>query len=181
MKIEYLKEILHYDPDSGVFIWKTRRGGTATAGSIAGALRPDGYIGISIDNRVYLAHVLAFFYMEGFWAEGQIDHIDRIRNNNRYNNLREASNICQMRNCKVRVDNSSGVKGVSQLANGKWHTKMSISGKIYHIGNHEDFDEVVCLRLAAEQCVGWHGCDSSSSAFLYVKENIQKGSVCLTL
>ena len=83
-----------------------------------------------------------------------------------------------MRNSKIRSDNTSGIKGVSKLSSGKWHTKISVHGKVFHLGNNDDFDEIVCLRLAVEQCLGWHGCDSTSPSFIYVKENIQKELLC---
>lgn len=86
-----LKELLNYDPITGIFTWKISRGGR-NPGSLAGSrdkLRD--YITIQIDGTLYRAHRLAFLYMLGRLPEDQVDHIDRCRYNNAWNNLRECT------------------------------------------------------------------------------------------
>ena len=109
---EKLKEVLHYDPDTGIFTWKVSTSNRVKVGDIAGTIQDTGYINISFNGRRYGAHRLAILYKDGYWPEGTVDHKDRIRYNNRYDNLREASNQCQMRNCGMNRKNKSGVKGV---------------------------------------------------------------------
>ncbi|MDP8268323.1 MAG: AP2/ERF family transcription factor, partial [Candidatus Tenebribacter davisii] len=68
----------------------------------------------------------------------------------------------------------SGIKGVSWYKNrNRWVANIFISGKRLDLRFCKTFDEAVCYRLTAEQCVNWEGCDSNSPAYLYVKENIQ--------
>ena len=86
-----LKELLNYDPISGIFTWKTSRGGRKP-GSIAGTkCIHKGYITIQIDGTLYRAHRLAFLYMIGRLPEDQVDHIDRCKDNNAWSNLRECT------------------------------------------------------------------------------------------
>ncbi len=170
-----MHEQLMYNPWTGLFYWKINKGnGRIKAGSVAGSKDSNGYILIGIDKKVHSAHCLAWFYVHDYFPENDIDHKDRIRHHNWISNLREVSRSCNTRNTGNRKDNISGVKGVCfhKLLN-KWQVKITINQKQKYIGVHKDFDEAVCHRLAAEQCVGWEGCDSISPAFQYVKKIIQ--------
>lgn len=83
-----LKKLLYYNPDTGIFTWKinSRR---SLKDAPAGNLHPSGYIRIGIDSKEYRAHRLAFLYMEGYIPENDVDHINRVRDDNRWKNLRE--------------------------------------------------------------------------------------------
>lgn len=168
-----------YNPWNGLFYWKIKSAFAINIGDIAGTKNKKGYIEISIDYNKRLAHRLAWFYIKGYMPENTIDHKDRIKHHNWWSNLREASIQCQNRNQGNRKDNISGVKGVNwNKSNSKWIVQMSINSKKKFFGYHYDFDEAVCHRLAAEQCINWTGCDSCSPAYKYVTENIQGGEVC---
>ncbi len=153
---------LDYDPDTGIF---TRDG------KIAGYRDKDsGYITIGIDNTQYSAHRLAWFFYYGYWPENQIDHKDQIKHHNWISNLREATDQCQRRNSGNRIDNKTGVKGVTSIKEGRWRASITINSIGKNLGHFDDFDEAVCHRLAAEQCLNWSGCDSNSPAYQYVKK-----------
>ena len=79
---ERLKELLHYDPETGYFTWKISPNNAVKVGSVAGTSM-NNYIRIIIDHKAYLAHRLAFLYMEGYFPEHEVDHINRIRDDNR--------------------------------------------------------------------------------------------------
>lgn len=167
-----LKEVFHYDPLTGVFTRKCSLGCTKK-GDIAISLDDRGYVRFSIDGHKYRAHRLSFLYMLGYSPENDIDHVNRIKNDNRWNNLRESSHQCNMRNTGNRSDNKTGVKGVRfDIHTGKWRSEIRIYGKTIHLGRRADFVEAVCLRLAAEQAENWSGCDISSPAYRYVMDNI---------
>ena len=167
-----LKELLEYDPTTGKFFWRVNRG-PVRAGAEAGSVDSEGYICIMVDQKFYKAHRLAWLYVHGYMLENQIDHIDRDPANNKIENLREVSQICNSRNCGNPKDNTSGVKGVSwNKRRGKWNAQIAINYHQFHLGRYDDFTEAVCARLAAEQCLGWAGCDSSSPAFQYVSSNL---------
>ena len=89
---EELIRVLAYDPLTGGFTWKIRPCYNVKAGSIAGAIDPGhGYRRIKYDGILYLAQRLAWFYVNKTWPDGEIDHEDRDRANNRIDNLRLAT------------------------------------------------------------------------------------------
>jgi len=105
-----LKELLHYDPETGIFTWLVGRPNGVSAGRRAGSLNRKGYLIIKVDNRPYKAARLAHLYMTGEFPAALMDHESRIRSDNRWKNLRPASNS---QNCANRlVENKTGHKGV---------------------------------------------------------------------
>lgn len=171
---ELLRQLM-YNPWTGIFYWKINTSNNSIkAYSIAGSKKTNGRITIKINSKPYYAHRLARFYVDGYMSENVIDHKDRVPYHNWISNLREVSGQCNQRNTKSRKDNTSGVKGVyADKYSGKWTAAVRVNNKSKYLGIHKDFDEAVCHRLAAEQCLDWEGCDSNSPAYLYVKENIQ--------
>jgi hypothetical protein len=158
LKHSRLLEVLHYDPLSGVFTWRVRRGGSAIIGSVAGGLNSDGYLQIKIDRVLYKAHRLAWFYVKGVMpgVDVEIDHRNRIRTDNKFSNLREADESETACNRSIRSDNSSGVPGVNwNVEFGKWRVRIQKNGKRVLIGDFADFDEAVTAREIAVNA--WHG------------------------
>lgn len=129
-----LRQLLSYDPQTGCFLHLKSRGGEA-AGSVAGSVRPDGYRTISVDYSHYLAHRLVWLYVYGHFPEIQIDHINSIQDDNRLVNLRAATISENLANCRLRKDNTSGLKGVSLNKSGTWTAQISIRGKQTRIGS----------------------------------------------
>ena len=172
---ERLKEILHYDSETGIFTWLVSRDGPGCIDGVAGSINSNGYLVIGVDWEIYGAHRLAFLWMEGYLPENDVDHIDRSRSNNRWSNLREVSRLCNLRNSKLNKHNTIGVSGVDWYKDRKkWGAFVTVNGGRKHLGCYEDFEDAVCARLAAEQCLNWSGCDSSSPAFRYVMEMLKK-------
>ena len=170
---DLLKELLEYDPKTGRFFWRVSKGQRGVAGTEAGSLTHSGYVYIGLDRKQYFAHRLAWLYVHGYMPENDLDHIDRYPTNNRIENLREVSQVCNQRNCGNRKHNKSGVKGVYWYKRyGKWRAQIVVNQRCFGLGYYDDFTEAVCARLAAEQCLGWAGCDSSSPAFQYVSSNL---------
>src|SRR5690606_28968194 len=115
---ERLTALFDYDPLTGVFLRRIDSG-RARAGSTAGYRRSDGYIKVFAENRQWLAHRLAWFYVHGRPPQSGIDHIDGNPSNNRIANLREATQSQNNANAKRPRHNTSGFKGVSK-SRGKW-------------------------------------------------------------
>lgn len=168
-----LKELLNYNPKSGVFTWRISRGG-AKAGDQAGYINSRGYRLIGIDGELYRAARLAWLYIEGYMPEHEVDHINRVKDDDRWKNLRHVSHQCNVRNCGNPRDNTSGVKGVYwHRQTKKWRARIRVNKKLHHLGLYNDFDDAVCARLAAEQCLNWQGCDSSSPAYRHVQRMLR--------
>lgn len=162
---ERIHECLNYDPATGVFTWKISPRRNVKAGSIAGGINTDGYSSIWIDNTVYKAHRLAWFYMTGRWPNKYIDHINHIRDDNRWANLREVESYSeQSRNKSFNSRNTSGVTGVSWYARTKrWRAKISYNNIRFELGEFRDFEEACKVRKAAEINFGYHPNHGSKS------------------
>lgn len=138
---EYLMSVLSYCPNTGLF---TRLTGcnSFSIGDVAGALTVQGYIQISIKNKLHRAHRLAFLYMKGRWPEEDIDHINRAREDNRWCNLRECSRSNNTANRPPHPENKSGYKGVSwSKCNKKWRVEICCKGVKHHLGLFDDIFE----------------------------------------
>ncbi len=134
---ERLKELLSYDPESGLFVWRIARGGRMP-GSDAGTVT-NRYLIINVDRRLYRAHRLAWLYSYGSWPVADIDHIDGDRLNNRISNLRQASRSENMQNQHTaRSNNRSGLLGVHYMKRGhrlrRWYSKIKVGEKQKMLG-----------------------------------------------
>ena len=146
-----VRRLLYYSPETGVFYWKERRGGRASAGSIAGSLQDNGYVHILIHRRGYSAHRLAWLYVHGEWPPEQIDHINRIRHDNRLANLRLATRFENAQNTSLRKNNLSGVRGVSWYKkSNRWIVRVYAGKKIYWSKYFTCFAQAVKARRAVE-------------------------------
>lgn len=135
-----LQELLHYDPDIGVFTWRVNASSTGRAGTTAGCRKSsNGYIVIRVDGKLYLAHRLAFLYMEGRFPPSLIDHRDTVKSNNRWTNLRCATQSENQQNRIYAQANNrrSGLLGVYwSEQRGAWGAKVVIEKKQHHAGFH---------------------------------------------
>lgn len=151
---ERLKELLSYDPLTGVFLWKVSlRGRFAKAGSVAGGPDKDGYFIICVDQKLYRAHRLAWFWMTGEWPKGQIDHKDLDKTNNRFCNLRDATKSQNMWNLKCRSNSATGIKGVQYDARrGLYYAKITANGRKTWLGYHKTAEAAAdAYRVASIQ------------------------------
>jgi hypothetical protein len=89
--IELVRQILRYEPDTGNFYWLQPRSNAIAIGSIAGTRAGHGYWQISINDRLYRAHRLAWFYVHGVWPTNVLDHVNGDKLDNSILNLRDVS------------------------------------------------------------------------------------------
>lgn len=122
---EELKVLVTYNPDTGIF---TNNRTNKVIGYITGA----GYVYLSIKNKSRLAHRLAWLYMTGELPKQQIDHINMVRTDNRFCNLRLANNAENNRNRSKQSNNTSGHKGICLCKSNprkKWMAQLQVNGK----------------------------------------------------
>jgi hypothetical protein len=122
---EQLKEKLIYFPKEGYFI-------RLPLGNVAGYYE-NGYIKLKINSKGYFAHRLAWLYMTGEMPKDCIDHINGIKDDNRFENLREATKSQNNLNVGIKKNNKSGYKGVSAYKN-KWKATGYLNKKSIHLG-----------------------------------------------
>jgi hypothetical protein len=158
-----LREVLHYDPVTGVFTWLPRpfrlgklvraekTWNTRYAGCAAGCNNGEGYFVIGIDGDLHLAHRLAFLYQTGVWPTDQIDHNNMDRADNRWCNLREATDIQNKANRCVLSTNKSGFAGVCwNKSNRKWHARIRVDDdKQRHLGYFDRLEHAAYIYHAA--------------------------------
>jgi ubiquitin len=137
-----LKELLDYDPDTGEFTWKERRGSKAK-GSKAGCKNHQNSCEvIRVDDVLYLSHRLVWLYVYGYLPTKQIDHINRNPGDNRLCNLREATQTENNQNTKVRKDSGTGVKGVHyDKGRNKFQVQLAVNGKRVHCKRYDTLAE----------------------------------------
>ncbi len=145
-----LKELLSYNPETGVFVWtKPRRG--VVVGAECGRLSVFGYRELCVDKKLMRAHRLAFLYMTGKLPDCDVDHINRVRNDNRWANLRLCNAAQNAANVDLKPSNTSGTKGVSwDGSRGKWLAQIRINGKKKNLGRFALVEDATdCYKKAA--------------------------------
>lgn len=132
---ERLKEVLSYDPVTGVFTWVKDTGKKRYAGKIAGGSDQKRYWTIAIDGRRYVAHRLAWLYVYGEWPPMWIDHINCNGFDNRLANLRLADATQNQGNKSKNKNNTSGFKGVHyHRQSRKWRASIFVNYKPRSLG-----------------------------------------------
>lgn len=152
--VERLSELLDYDQRTGEFMWKVNRGRLARAEGKAGNYDRAGYKRVCIDGVRYSAHRLAWLHTYGVWPSGEIDHINRIKDDNRICNLREVTRSQNIQNSGLKSTNTSGHRGVTwHKATNKWLAKICIHGKSRHLGLFIHIEDAIDVYVkAASTC-----------------------------
>ncbi len=133
-----LKEAVAYDSETGLFHWLITTG-RVKAGSIAGSKNHDGYVRINVLGKNYAAHRLAWYFITGEFPESDLDHINRVRDDNRQCNLRLATKVLNAVNRSKLKNNKSGVTGVVHRGD-RYMAQIKIAGKCIFLGVHDTID-----------------------------------------
>lgn len=149
-----LRELLDYDPETGIFRWRPKRAGSLNLNT--------GYRTISVDGVDYAEHRLAVFFMTGEWPDGDVDHDNRRRDDNRWENLIDGTKSQNQHNTGLRSTNRSGVKGVfydgAIYRNGRaarharkkpWRAVIRINGVRSELGRFATLEEAEAAYEAA--------------------------------
>ncbi|MFC2189642.1 HNH endonuclease [Enterobacter hormaechei] len=130
-EVTLLKTHLAYYPDTGEFVWLRRSSPRAAAGDIAGTEDARGYKKVMLRRKAYMLHRLAFVFM-GQPVPDEIDHVNTIKGDNRWQNLRPCTRSQNTGNQNVRGDNQYGVKGLLRnKKSGSWYGQVVIARKTY--------------------------------------------------
>ncbi len=145
-----LKRRLQYDPMTGDLVWLVKpKRGRVKAGDVAGA-KVLNYLRVKIDGKLYAAHRLIWLYVTGEWPESFLDHINGIPLDNRWSNLRAATNSQNQANRKRRRTSLSPYKGITRTTDGKrWAAKIRHMGKTIHLGSFDIPEEAHAAYMAA--------------------------------
>lgn len=149
--VERLRDLLNYDPETGVFTWRIgRKGRGCAAGAVAGRVRDhDGYCRLGIDGERYFAHQLAWLHVHGEWANSDLDHINGQPDDNRIANLRIATGSENLANARRPCHNTSGFKGVSwHRVAGKWRATIKKNRVPIHIGHFTSAEDAHAAYVA---------------------------------
>jgi hypothetical protein len=172
--IEFLRQALRHDPESGLLYWRPRtadmfdakqlgneRSALAWnrrhAGKAADQVSSNDYFTVQLKTRKYMAHRVVWAMHNGAWPDGEIDHINHNRQDNRIQNLRVVSRLENCHNLSKRHDNTTGVTGVYWDKNHeKWYAQIRLGSKTKHLGRYHDKSEAIAARRAAELHLGYH-------------------------
>jgi len=148
---ERLRAVLRYDPETGLFT-RIAAGKGSRVGEIAGSLhKGTGYVRVSVDCQVFLAHRLAWLYMTGEWPAEEIDHKDGAKGDNRFANLRDVSRSINQQNKRTcRKDSATGILGVSPHR-GQFVAQIGSEGCIRRLGVFGDIESAHAAYLAAKR------------------------------
>lgn len=152
-----LKELLHYDLESGAFTRAKAVNNRTKAGEVAGRLNADGYVAISVDGVTHVAHRLAFLWVTGEYPsrDAQVDHINGIRNDNRWSNLRKVSAQENQHN-RHHADRFAGRTskrlGVSFKDRGRsrWEANIRVNGRLVYLGRFASEEEASNAYMQAK-------------------------------
>lgn len=166
---EIIKELLHYDPDTGIFTWKERDIKWFTSdwnykiwnnkwpNKICSSTMSDGYLRVCVLGKTYKQHRLAYLYMTGKWPNNMIDHEDGIKSNNKWSNLRLVNNSGNQKNAKLSTRNKTGYVGVSFCKNTNKYKSFIMDNKSkIHLGYFDKLEDAVNTRKEAELKYNYH-------------------------
>lgn len=149
-----LRELLHYDAETGAFSWRESRRGHRRAGDAAGCARGDGYVRIKVDQHGAWAHRLVWLYVHGHWPIGQIDHINGDPSDNRLCNLRDVTPLVNMQNERRarRRKNGGTLLGAHWHSRWKrWRSSINVNGKLMHLGTFDTEQQAHDAYIAAKR------------------------------
>lgn len=159
---ERLRQIVHYDPETGIFTWKMKSRPHCRVGDRAGHAKHNGYRAIGLEGIFREEHRLAWLYMTGEWPDGPLDHINRKPADNRWANLRRAT--CSQNQANRPAPRSDIPKGVTRVGS-RWQSQITIRRKYHYLGRFKTMEEAAAAyERAAREAFGEFACFELRSA-----------------
>jgi hypothetical protein len=157
---EYIREFFSYNKETGDFRRikrKTWKGNIMMCDREIKSKTAYGYLQVNVEGKPRLVHRLIWLWMTGDWPENDIDHVNGVRTDNRWSNLREATRGENLRNIGIKSNNTSGHLGISKRSDtGAWHAYIDYEGVRTHLGNFATIEEAIEVRKQAEEELGFH-------------------------
>ena len=149
---ETVKKLFHYDAESGMLLWRNGNGRNVKPWQQAKALNGNGYCSVKIEKKNHPVHRIIWLYVYGHFPEQDIDHKNRIRNDNRLCNLRAVSRTDNCQNISLPSHNKSGHIGVSWFKNHNcWTVYVKVNKKNKWLGYYKNLDDAIAARKAGEK------------------------------
>lgn len=153
---ELLRELVDYDPATGLFVWKQKRRGQVVPGSIAGHIDKDGYRIFMLAGVSYRAHRVAWFWCHGTFPKQELDHINGNKDDNRVANLREANKSENQQNLAcARVTNGTGLLGAHK-SHTMFEARIKLNGITRRLGRFKTPEEAHLEYLRVKQNIHTH-------------------------
>lgn len=157
---EELKEVMNYDPHTGIFIREKKAVNVPNVKNIVGTRKKASgktYLLTKVKGIQYYLHRLAWLYVFGNFPDRDIDHINGNSSDNRIINLREVTKLENSKNRRLASNNKSGVSGVSwNKKTRKWHTSIRVDNKRCFLGCFDSIFDAACVKKTAEKIHGFH-------------------------
>lgn len=146
-----LRKRVRYEPETGLFFANKAFGKLPAGRQLGYVCKDTGYLVISLNHRIYKAHRLAWLYMTGSWPIDRIDHINGVKLENRFSNLREATDAGNNHNRhRAQSNNKFGLHGVYVHPKGKFLAHIRVNKKKIHLGSFDTPEQAVSAYLAAK-------------------------------
>ena len=136
---EAVRRLFHYDSATGNLIWKVRTSRRVKVGDIAGGPHSQGYVTLSANGSRQLAHRVVWLWWYGVAPDGDIDHINRVRNDNRIENLRCVSRSENLLNSEHKQ--ITGHPGVVKVPSGRFAAGIHVNRRRTYIGTFDTLEE----------------------------------------
>jgi len=163
---EEILELFDYNPNTGIVVRRKTVSPNAKKGDIAGAVNRYGYVAICVNYKPCIMHIIIWIYMTGEIPSKDIDHINHVRDDNRWTNLRLASRSENQRNRSMPKTNTSGFLGVSwNKVREKWEVYIMANSKRVHLGCFACKLDAVATRVRANKKYGYHNNHGLEEAF----------------
>lgn len=138
---DFLRHLLHYDPLTGVWTWvNPMPRSKVRSGERAGSIDSNGRRKFRVAGEHHYSSRLAYFYMTGRWPKDQMDHINRVRDDDRWENLREATQSQNSYN-RAWAEESGDLRGIRCC--GK---QFAVSIGAEYLGLFKTIEEAITVR-----------------------------------
>jgi hypothetical protein len=143
------KKLFDYDSKTGSLIWRVTKSATAVAGSIAGSVNARGHVNVSVNKKMYAAHQIVYAIHHGYIPK-EIDHINKVKTDNRIENLRECTSSQNKGNIGLLSSNRTGYRGVSlNKKTGFYHAQIKLNGRQTYLGRFKDPEDAAKVYNSA--------------------------------